>query len=102
MAAGDVVHDRPESARILYQLHTLLLVLGVLAWVLRHRLYGIDVALNRNLVFLILSALVAAVYGVLVGGIVLLAGSATLAATPFAAVAAALCLLPARTGCNTR
>lgn len=87
-----------ESARILYQLHTLLLVLVVLASVLRHRLYGIDVALNRTLVFLILSALVAAVYGVLVGGIVLLAGSATLAATPFAAVAAALCLLPARTG----
>lgn len=60
-----------EYARIVYQLHTLLLVLVVLASVLRHRLYGIDVVLNRTLVFLILSALVAGVYGVLVGGVVL-------------------------------
>ncbi len=90
-----------ESARILYQLHTLLLVLVVLASVLRHRLYGIDVVLNRTLVFLMLSALVAGVYGLVVGGIVLLAGSVTLAATPFAAVAAALCLLPARSAVQT-
>jgi len=87
-----------ETARVLYEVHTLLLVLAVLTSVLRHRLYGIDLVLNRTLVYLILSALVASTYALLVGVLVLVAGTANLFFTPVAAVVAAMCLLPAREG----
>ena len=84
------------TARLLYQVHTLVLLLIVLTAVLRHRLYGIELVLNRTLVYVTLSALIAGVYA----GLVALPGLAGWGASGDgdvpAAVVAALCLLPAR------
>ena len=66
-----------QTARVLYEFHTVLLLLVVMSAVLGHRLYGVDVALNRTLGYLTLSGLVAGVYGLLVGASVLIAGTAT-------------------------
>lgn len=84
------------TARLLYQVHTLVLVLAVLASVLRHQLFGIELVLNRTLVYVTLSALIAGVYAGLVGlaGIAW-GGSVSVGDVP-AAVVAALCLIPAR------
>jgi signal transduction histidine kinase len=85
-----------DAARLLYQVHTLVLLLVVLTAVLHHQLYGIELVLNRALVYLSLSALIAVVYA----GLVALAGLAGWSASGVgdvpAAVVAALCLLPAR------
>jgi signal transduction histidine kinase len=84
------------TARLLYQVHTLVLLLVVLTAVLRHQLYGIELVLNRTLVCVTLSALIAGVYA----GLVALAGLAGWGASGVgdvpAAVVAALCLVPAR------
>ena len=84
------------TARLLYQVHTLVLLLVVLTAVLRHQLYGIELVLNRTLVYVTLSALIAGVYA----GLVALAGLAGWGTSGVgdvpAAVVAALCLVPAR------
>jgi signal transduction histidine kinase len=84
------------TARVLYQAHTLVLLLVVLTAVLRHQLYGIELVLNRTLVYVTLSALIAGVYA----GLVALAGLAGWGTRGIgdvpAAVVAALCLVPAR------
>ena len=85
-----------QTARVLYEIHTILLLLVIVTSVLRHQLYGIDMVLNRTLVYGILSIMVAGVYAVLVGLSVEIAGTLNPTLTPLAAVLAAMCLFPAR------
>jgi DNA-binding NarL/FixJ family response regulator/signal transduction histidine kinase len=85
-----------QTARVLYEIHTILLLLVIVTSVLRHQLYGIDLVLNRTLVYVILSIMVAGVYAVLVGLGVAVAGTLNPTLTPMAAVLAAMCLFPAR------
>ncbi|MFZ2012729.1 MAG: sensor histidine kinase [Nocardioides sp.] len=84
------------AARLLYQVHTLVLVLVVLAAVLRHQLFGIDLVLNRTLVYVTLSALIAGVYAGLAAVAGVARGGYGSPGEVPAAVVAALCLIPAR------
>ncbi|MFZ0214405.1 MAG: GAF domain-containing sensor histidine kinase [Candidatus Dormiibacterota bacterium] len=72
------------------------LPLAILVALLRHRLFGIEVLVNRTLVFAALSASVAAVYG----AVVVVAGALLPAQSRYAAIAAtalaAILLLPLR------
>lgn len=79
------------------QVSTLLEVAVIVAATLRHRVYGIEIVLNRTLVYTALTAVVALVYGTAVAtGSALGFGAAGVPA--FAgALAAALILAPART-----
>jgi signal transduction histidine kinase len=85
-----------SAARILYEAHTILLLLVVLTAVLRHRLYGIDAVLNRTLVYVTLSVLITAMYAAIVAGVALVGWSAGSHGDLPAAVIASLLLLPAR------
>jgi signal transduction histidine kinase len=78
------------------QAFTVLKLSVITAAVLRYRVYGIDLVLNRALVYALLTGIVAAVYGATVGGAALVAGNAGGASTLLAAILAAFALAPAR------
>jgi len=76
---------------------TLIEVSVIVAATLRHRVYGIEIVLNRTLVYASLTVVVAAVYGAVIGVADRL-GAGAADAPPFvAALAAAILLAPART-----
>jgi signal transduction histidine kinase len=77
-------------------LSTVVVLIVVVAGVLRHRVYGIDLVLNRTLVFVALTATVAAVYGALVGLVSLVGRDVGPVEGLVPAVAAAFTLFPAR------
>lgn len=76
---------------------TLLEVAVIVAATLRHRVYGIDIILNRALVYSALTAVVAGVFGAAIGVASLLGTESTGTPSFLGALAAALLLLPART-----
>ena len=84
------------AARLLYELHSLVLLLVVLWAVLRHQLFGVHVVVNRTLVYLASTALIAGIYAGLVALAASFGWTASGARNTLAAVVAALCLLPAR------
>ncbi|WP_327425893.1 sensor histidine kinase [Streptomyces sp. NBC_01236] len=75
---------------------TLIDLVVVAAVVLAHQVYGIDVVLNRTLVYTLLTAFVAGVYAAGVGVLALLGASVGGPWTAVAALAAAFALAPAR------
>ena len=75
---------------------TAVLLVVIIAGVLRHRVYGIEVVLNRTLVYGTLTVLVAAVYAALVGVVDLLGSEVGIAGGLVPAIGAAFILLPAR------
>lgn len=90
--AGFVVGE----ANIFDALSTAVLLVVLVGGVLRHRVYGIEVVLNRTLVYAALTVTVAAVYGALVGMIHLAGRELGLAAGLIPTIGAAFSLLPAR------
>ncbi len=79
------------------QLPTILVLGALVAATLRHRVYGVEIVVNRVFVYFALAAAVAAIYAAIIGGVVLLVGEASLGASFAAAIVAALALAPART-----
>jgi len=75
---------------------TVLLLVVLLAGALRHRIYGIDVVLNRTLVYAVLTGVVALVYGALVALVNLLGRHAGFTGGLLPAIGAAFSLFPAR------
>lgn len=78
------------------QAPALLLMPVLVAAALRHRVYGIDIVVQRAFLWVFLLLIVAAVYGAVAGGIALFAGGGSPGASFAAAVAAAFALAPAR------
>ncbi len=77
-------------------LSTVVLLVVVIGAVLRHRVYGVEVVLNRTLVYALLSVVVAAVYAGLVGAVSLLGGQAGITESLVPTMGAAFSLFPAR------
>lgn len=75
---------------------TVVLLVALIAGTLRHRVYGIDVVLNRTLVYAVLTGVVALVYGLLVGIVNLLGQQAGFTGGVVPAIGAAFSLFPAR------
>lgn len=91
-----VVALPPGIGTAVAQFSTLLEVSVIVSATLRHHVYGIDVVLNRALLFTALTAVVASVYGAIVG-VAAVFGARTAGPTSFAAaLIAALVLMPAR------
>jgi signal transduction histidine kinase len=84
------------AGQVLYEAHTLLLLLVVMAAALRDRVFGIEVVLNRTLVYVILTGVTAGVYGAMVVIFAALGVAQTGVGAVTATVVAAFCLLPAR------
>jgi signal transduction histidine kinase len=80
---------------LLAQIGTVVFLAALVALVLRHRVYGIGVVLNRALVYASLSVVVAAVYGIVVGAVALVGGSVSGIGAFLAALLAALAVAPA-------
>lgn len=85
-----------DWAMLSVQVPTILVLAALVAASLRHRVYGIEVVVSRAFALTALLAVVALVYGAIIGAATVLAGSATPAASFIAAVAAAFALAPAR------
>lgn len=81
---------------IFSQIGTVVLLAGLAALVLRHRVYGIEVVLNRALVYAVLTAMVAAIYGLVVGAVVLAGGRIGGPGALLGALLGALAVAPAR------
>lgn len=81
---------------LLAQIGIVVLLATIVTLVLRHRIYGIEVVLNRTLVYVLLTAVVAAAYGVGVGVIVVAGGRAGGLGALVAALVAAFTVAPAR------
>lgn len=77
-------------------LSTVVLLVLIIGGVLRHRVYGIDVVVNRTLVYSALTVVVAAVYGALVGVVSVFGSETGVAHGLVPAIGAAFSLLPAR------
>jgi len=75
---------------------TVLLLVVLIAGTLRHRIYGIDVVLNRTLVYAVLTAVVALVYGALVALVNRLGQQVGFTGGLLPAIGAAFSLFPAR------
>ncbi|MEZ4481778.1 MAG: histidine kinase [Dehalococcoidia bacterium] len=78
------------------QLPTVLVLAVLVAGSLRNRVYGIEVVVSRAFLYFALLAVVAGIYGAIIGGMTLLAGQATETTSFIAAVAAAFALAPLR------
>lgn len=87
----------PDSIGVtIAQASTLLVMATLVTASLRHRVFGIDLVLNRTLVYATLTAIVAGVYGSAVAVGSLVGASASSASSSFiAALVAALALIPA-------
>lgn len=77
-------------------LSTVVLLVVIIGGVLRHRIYGVDVVLNRTLVYAVLTVIVASVYAALVGVVNVLGSEVGVAEGLFPTIGAAFSLLPAR------
>ena len=87
----------PDSIGVtIAQASTLLVMATLVTATLRHQVYGIDLGLNRTLVYGALTGIVAVVYGSAVGVGALLGASITPASSFVAALLAALALIPTR------
>ncbi len=88
----------PAGIGVTYALATTLLEVAVIVTAtLRHRVYGIDVVLNRTLVFGAATTVIAVVYGVVIGLSALIGAESTAVVSFVGALAAGLLLAPART-----
>lgn len=85
-----------QAGAIPDSLSTVVFLVVMIAGVLRHRVYGIHVVLNRTLVYAALTVIVAAVYAALVGVVHLLGRHLRLAEGLVPTIGAAFSLLPAR------
>ena len=77
-------------------LSTAVVLVVVIGGVLRHRVYGIEVVLNRTLVYAALTVIVAVVYAALVGLVNVVGNASGIAEGLVPAMGAAFSLLPAR------
>lgn len=91
-----VVAVVPLTSLAVGGLDTVVILVVVIAGVLRHRVYGIEVIVNRTLVYAVLTAVVAGVYGALVGLLALVTETTGVASGVLPAIAAAFSLFPAR------
>ena len=89
----------PDSIGVtIAQASTLLVMATLVTASLRHHVFGIDLVLNRTLVYVALTAIVAGVYGsaVAVGSLIGASASSASSSSFIAALVAALVLIPAR------